>query len=139
MAERGFTLLELLVVLVVMSLVIAAVPIVMSGGLAGLELKAAAREVADTLRHARGRAIALNDDVVFAIDGATGRYAVTPGGRGGVLAEGTEVSVRPESAAGAVRFFPDGGSTGGRVTISRDGRRYELRIDWLTGQITVGD
>ena len=139
MAERGFTLLELLVVLVVMTLVIGAVPIVMSGGVSGLGLKAAAREVAGALRHARGRAIALNDEVVFAIDGETGRYAVTPGGRAGVLAEGTEVRVRPESAANAVRFFPDGGSTGGRVTISRDRRRYELRIDWLTGQVTIDD
>ncbi len=139
MAERGFTLVELLVVLAVMSLAIAAVPIVMSGGVSGLALKAAARDVADALRHARGRAIALNDEVVFSIDGASGRYAVTPGTRGGVLAEGTEVSVRPESAAGTVRFFPDGGSTGGRVTISRDRRRYDVRIDWLTGQVSVDD
>ncbi len=137
MAERGFTLLELLVVLAVMSLVIAAIPIVMSGGLAGLELKASARDVADALRHARGRAIVLNDEVVFAIDRDSGRYSVTPGGRGGVLAEGTEVSVRPAAAGGAVRFYPDGGSTGGRVTISKDQRRYDVRIDWLTGQVTV--
>ncbi len=137
MAERGFTLLELLVVLAVMSLVIAAVPIVMSGGVSGLALKAAVRDVADALRHARGRAIALNDEVVFSIDAASGRYAVTPGERGGVLAAGTEVTVRPESAAGVVRFFPDGGSTGGRVTISKDQRRYDVHIDWLTGQVSV--
>ncbi len=33
MAERGFTLIELIVVLAVMSVAIAAVPIVMSGGI----------------------------------------------------------------------------------------------------------
>ncbi len=139
MAERGFTLVELLVVLVVMSLAIAAVPIIMSGGVSGLALKSASSDVACSLSHARGRAIALNDEVVFSIDEASGRYAVTPGGRSGVLARGTEVSVRPRSAAGTVRFFADGGSTGGRVTISRDRRRYELRIDWLTGQVSIDD
>ena len=137
MAQRGFTLLELLVVLAVISLVIAAVPVVMSGGVSGLALKADARDVADALRHARGRAIAINDEVVFNIDGESGRYAVTPGERAGALADGTEVSVAPKSASGAVRFFPDGGSTGGRITIVRDQRRYDVRIDWLTGQVTV--
>ncbi len=139
MAERGFTLIELIVVLAVMSLLIAAVPIVMSGGVSGLELKAAARDVANTLRHARGRAIALNDEVVFSIDGESGRYAVVPGARGGVLTEGTEVIVRPDATAGKIRFFPDGGSTGGWVTISKDQRRYDVRIDWLTGQVTIDD
>ena len=137
MAERGFTLLELLVVLVVMALMIAAVPVVLSGGVSGLALKADARALANALRHARGRAIVLNDEVVFTIDDATRRYAVTPGERAGVLADGTEVSVEPKSAAGAIRFFADGGSTGGRVTISRDRRRYELRIDWLTGRVSI--
>lgn len=139
MARLGFTLLELLVVLVVMTLVIAAVPIVLSGGVSGLALKADARGIANALRHARGRAIVLNDEVVFSIDGASGRYAVTPGGREGVLADGTTVDVEPESAAGAIRFFPDGGSTGGRVTIRKDQRRYDVRIDWLTGQVSVDD
>ena len=139
MGERGFTLIELIVVLAVMSLLIASVPILMSGGVAGLELKAAARDVADTLRHARGRAIAINDEVVFSIDGESGRYGVDPGERGGVLAEGMNVVVRPEAIAGAVRFFPDGGSTGGRITISMGERRYDVRIDWLTGQVSVDD
>jgi general secretion pathway protein H len=136
---RGFTLLELLVVLVVMSLLIAAVPLVMSGGVSALALKAEARDVADAMRHARGRAIAINEEVVFSLDADSGRYAVTPGRRAGVLSEGTEAFMLPKSAAGTVRFFPDGGSTGGRITISKDRRRYELRIDWLTGQITVAE
>lgn len=139
MAARGFTLLELLVVLAVMSLMVAAVPVVLSGGLTGLSLKADARAVADALRFARGRAIAANDEVEFSIDDRSGRYAVSPGGRAGTLAEGTEVRFRPESAGGAIRFFPDGGSTGGRVTISKDRQRYEVRIDWLTGQVSVAD
>jgi general secretion pathway protein H len=138
-AERGFTLLELLVVLAVMTLLIGAVPIVMTGGLSGLELQVAARDVADTLRHARGRAIALNDEVVFALDRESGRYAVTPGQRAGALAEGTEAVVKPNNALDTVRFFPDGGSTGGRITISRDQQSYDVRIDWLTGQVTVDD
>jgi general secretion pathway protein H len=136
---RGFTLIELIVVLAVMSLLIASVPIVMSGGLAGLELKAAARDVADTLRHARGRAIALNDEITFSVDDRSGRYGLGQSGRQRVLGKGMEVTVRPESMAGTIRFYPDGGSTGGRITISRNERRYDVRVDWLTGQVTIED
>lgn len=139
MAERGFTLIELIVVLAVMALLLAAVPVIMSGGLAGVSLKAEAREMAAALRQAHGRAIATNEEVAFNIDVESGRYAVTPGGRAGTLPEGVEARVLPESAAGAIVFFPDGGSTGGSVTISKDRIRYEVRIDWLTGQVSVAD
>ncbi len=131
MAERGFTLIELIVVLAVMSLAIAAVPIVMSGGISGLQLKAAARDVANALRHARGRAIALNDEVVFSIDGDSGRYAVTPGERGGVLAEGTEVIVRPDATAGDVRFFP------AKTVLARLRRTYRSNSLSSTKTLTV--
>ena len=139
MDARGFTLIELIVVLAVMSLLIASVPIVMSGGLAGLELKAAARDVADTLRHARGRAIARNDEITFSVDDRSGRYGLGQGQREGVLGEGMEVTMRPESMAGEIRFYPDGGSTGGQITISRNEQRYDVRVDWLTGQVTIED
>ena len=47
MNRHALTLLELLVVLAVMSLVVGAVPVILSGGLTGISLKAEAREVGD--------------------------------------------------------------------------------------------
>ena len=42
-----------------------------------------------------------------------------------------------EGNRGRIRFFPDGSSTGGRVTLTSDERLYHVDVDWLTGQVRV--
>ena len=36
--------------------------------------------------------------------------------------------------AGGIRFFPDGGSTGGNVRLEANGRIYRVNVAWLTGE-----
>ena len=44
---------------------------------------------------------------------------------------------RDADGIGGIRFFPDGGSTGGSITITRpSGQGVRLRVDWLFGRIT---
>ena len=38
---------------------------------------------------------------------------------------------------GAIRFFPDGGSNGGRITLAAGERKYDVDVDWLTGRIAI--
>ena len=38
---------------------------------------------------------------------------------------------------GAIRFYPDGGSNGGRLTIAAGERKFEVDIDWLTGRVAI--
>jgi len=38
---------------------------------------------------------------------------------------------------GAIRFYPDGGSNGGRITVGAGARKYEVDVDWLTGRIAI--
>ena len=40
---------------------------------------------------------------------------------------------------GAIRFFPDGGSNGGRVTLAVGERKYDVDVDWLTGRVAILD
>lgn len=146
MAQRGFTLLELLVVFAVMALVVAAVPLVFSGGFEGASLKQSVRAVADDLRRARGRAIARNMETGVAFDAASGQYRIFPDGSSGRIADGAEISVTGfadnagyETGLRRIVFFPDGGSTGGRIRLSRGGRDYEITVNWLTGRIVVNE
>jgi general secretion pathway protein H len=41
------------------------------------------------------------------------------------------------------RFYPDGSSNGGRVTVaageSGNAREFVIDVDWLTGRVTVSD
>jgi general secretion pathway protein H len=38
---------------------------------------------------------------------------------------------------GYIRFFPDGSSTGGAITVSGPKLAYRVNVDWLTGAIAI--
>lgn len=65
---KGFTLVELLVVLLILSLLLVAVPIAYDRVLPGLQLRSEAQEIARILREARTLAIQENRDVTVSID-----------------------------------------------------------------------
>lgn len=146
MWSRGFTLIELLVVLAIVAIVSTlAVPLVFNA-MPGVALEGAAREVAAALRAGRGRAIAGNREVAFTLDVDSRRFAVSgPGAMRGTLGKDLDISfttARSELAdetTGVIRFFPDGSSTGGRISLARGEREYHVDVDWLTGRISVRD
>jgi general secretion pathway protein H len=43
------------------------------------------------------------------------------------------------NSIGKIRFFPDGTSTGGRITLTQGERKYLVDINWLTGQVAILD
>ena len=144
-AQRGFTLFELLVVLVVIGLILAAAPLALRQGAPGIEARVAAGEVAALLRRARSEAILENREVAVAFDTDTGAYALDDSEDWHALPERVRLEVetarsevRDEHVAG-VRFFADGSATGGRVTVAAGGRQYHVMLDWLTGQVAVLD
>ncbi len=143
MGARGFTLIEIMVVMAILALMLVLISPTFSTALPGVSLKAAARTLAGSLRHARSRAIALNEEVALAIDVDTRRYAIVGGNTAGKLpGEGeirlfTAQSELIDATSGTIRFFPDGGSTGGGVTFIDGERRYRVLVDWLTGQTSI--
>jgi general secretion pathway protein H len=38
---------------------------------------------------------------------------------------------------GAIRFFADGGSNGGRITLASGERKFNVDVDWLTGRVAI--
>ena len=44
-----------------------------------------------------------------------------------------------DDSQGRVRFFPDGTSTGGRLTLTQNERKYYVVVDWLTGRVELVD
>lgn len=140
--SRGYTLFEVLVVLAIVGLVLAAVPM-LAGRRAGPEVRAAAIEVASAMREARSEAISRFQPVAFQLDVDARAYRVGSGGSAKPLPSTLDLALytaRSELAgetAGGIRFFPDGSATGGRVTLSEDGQRYVVSVDWLTGAVAV--
>lgn len=38
---------------------------------------------------------------------------------------------------GVIRFYPDGGASGGGIDITRGGQSVTIAVDWLVGRVTV--
>jgi general secretion pathway protein H len=143
--KRGFTLLELLVVLLIVSLLLAVVPPLFSGAVPGTKLKAAVRDLAVALRLARNQSITHSVETQVHLNLESPAYAI---GKqephplpAGVKLE--VVSTPGQSAVPTtrhvVRFFSDGSSSGTLLTLSRGKRSYRLQVGWLTGRVTIED
>jgi general secretion pathway protein H len=138
----GFTLVELLVVMVIMALVLGLVATSLSRSISGAESRVAARKIVAALRYTRTQAILQHSEQVFSVDTKSRSYSA-PGRPAVQLPEGVDIllttarsEVTSESVAG-IRFFPDGGSTGGRVDLVIRGREYIINVAWLTGEASL--
>jgi general secretion pathway protein H len=139
----GFSLLELLIVLMLMAIIAAVTLPIFGPGVSTTDLKRAAREVAAGLRLARSQAIAQRTEATLELDVAARQFRVLPDPRVHTMPEGIELKLFTaqrdliSDQVGAVRFFPDGGSTGGRITLAAGDRKFDVDIDWLTGRVAI--
>jgi general secretion pathway protein H len=135
----GFTLLELLVVLAIGAVVLGTM-IVARPNASGARVNAAARAVLATLRLARAQAIESNTDIVVSIDPET-RTIRSPRGNWqlphGVRVALTYAESERKGAVGGLRFYPDGQSSGGEISLGLDGRNARLTVSWLTGEARI--
>jgi len=136
--QAGFTLVELLVVLAIIGLLIAAAPIIMRSAIPSARSLAAARAFAQELRQTRGQAIASGNATAIRFDTARQTYLLEPGDRARTLPKTVRFSL-PAQAATQIGFYPDGSSNGGTVFIGDGKLRHRVSIDWLTGRIGIDE
>ena len=143
--SRGVTLLELLIVLAIMAIV-AAVAIPMFGGpVSTSQLRQAAREIAAGLRLAQSEAVSQRRQTFLVLDVAGKRFKVDNDPHEHKLPSKIELKLFTaqndlvNESVGSIRFFPDGGSNGGRITVAAGERKFDVDIDWLTGRVAILD
>jgi len=142
--NKGFTLLELIVVLFIVVLGFSVVGINLSSGNDATELKVAARDIVSALRFARGQALISHQETTVTLDLAENTYTVSGRDRIYPIPKAIDVTVvtaqseLTEGSAG-IRFFADGSSTGGRITLELGKATWQIDINWLTGQIELDD
>lgn len=137
-AQAGFTLLELLVVLVILALTATAVVSLGRTSLESARVRSFLVEAEAMFRDARTTAIETQAQTAVVIDTKGRRLTSSNGGRTLEMPRGlsldARVAVPADGGLPAIRFFPSGGSTGGQLSFSFRGRSYDLRINWLTGR-----
>ena len=142
----GFTLIEILVVLVIFGLMTG---LVISRGApvrTPLQMRAAMTQVTHYLRVTRTRSMAANLPLTVLFDPPGHSYGVEGGDRlalpvtlGFAFIPQAVFSQNEQGTRGrfGIAFTPDGGSSGGRIMFEESGRRGQITIEWLTGRVSV--
>ncbi len=140
---QGFTLIELSVVLLIVVIGFAAISSNISSGNQAAQLKATARDLASALRYARGHALLSHKEVIVAINLAENTYQLS--NRKKIYSFSDQIDVTLEIAqdefkqdeVGQLRFYTDGSSSGGKITLEMGGLIDTIDVNWLTGKVEI--
>ena len=165
--KRGFTLLELLVVLAIVGIISALLAPRMIGSMSNVNLKTATKNIAAGLRYARSQAtweripyravfdFEKNLVTIKAVEEDTEKdpqdhpaddkdgeipsksYPLPEGVKLRAAVSGDEIV---DTQTFEILFFPSGGTSGGEVFLQNDrGKRTHIRVDFITGIVQIGD
>jgi len=140
--DHGFTLLEVMAVIVVIALATALIANTIGGGLGQARVRAAAKDLVAALRYTRSQAVVKGQAQALTLDVEKRAYQAP--GRGWVeLPDGMQLTMltaaqeRVDEGVGRIRFFPDGASTGGNVRLIRGEAEWQINVAWLTGEVSL--
>lgn len=141
-SDRGFTLIEMLVVIAIVALLAAFALPRFSSAQAKADMTSTARILAAGLRSTRSLAMAQGRSEAFTLDIAhrfyrAGTGAPQPMTKTLDLTLVTASQERLDAAVGSIRFYADGSSTGGGISLRSDTRGALILVDWLTGRVSI--
>ena len=108
-------------------------------------MKGAGSQRASGLRLARSEAVSQRRETFLVIDLEGRRFKVDKDAREHPLPKAMELKLFTaqkdlvDEKVGSIRFYPDGGSNGGRITLGSGDRKYEVDVDGLTGRVAILD
>jgi general secretion pathway protein H len=144
-SERGFTIIEMMIVLAIVAMAMTVAPAIVSG-LAGGRLRAASDELIAQLRDARGQAIRRNAPAELVFDLGKRSYSA-PGDAGlhvlPAIVDAVDVTpavlVQQPGRIARIRFLADGSADAARISLRHGTSANVIAIDWLTGRVRHDD
>ncbi len=143
--SRGFTLIEMTLVLFIVVLGFAAIGSNIASGGQSARLKSAGRDLMSALRYARGQALIAQQEIAVAINLSENSYRVS--NRDKLYQLPSEIDLTlviaqdefKDDEIGQIRFYPDGSSSGGRITLEWGGLLRRIDVNWLSGKVSSSD
>ena len=141
-ARQGFSLPELLLVLIILSLLMGLAAPLLTHALDGARLKRAQREIVAALRFTRARAINTQRVIIFSIHTGAGVMRMGEEERRLALPDNATLSIqvppseRLSEREHAVRFYPDGSATDMMLSFQRGEQVSRIEVDALTGRVS---
>jgi general secretion pathway protein H len=139
--SRGFTLVELMVVIALLALMAGLLPMAFGRLHESAQYRDTVRAVLTDMRAARQQALAEGREVRFAVNLQQRSFGVE-GGPQHTAPDPLELrAIMAEQESGAdgsmaIRFLPRGGASGGSVDVIRpSGAGVRLRVDWFSGRV----
>ncbi|MEJ2247593.1 MAG: GspH/FimT family pseudopilin [Acidobacteriota bacterium] len=147
-SQKGFTLVEVIITLLVITLVLAVSYPSLSRGTASLSLRTTGRDILNTLRYARQKAVTEQTGMQVTVDRENQLVRMTND-----LGEGNRVYILPDpvriqrvvlggtetfASTSTVRFLPNGSSDKVEILLeSRNGSYLRIVSDPLTGGASI--
>ena len=108
------------------------------------KLQAAARDIASALRYAQGEALLTRIPVSVAINLDDNSYRISNRDKNYTLPAEIDISLVVAEqefgyGEGQIRFFADGSSTGGRITLEWGKQLRRIDVNWITGEVSISD
>lgn len=134
----------MIVVLLIVATMAALLGTSVVGRLESVKVATAARDLTAALRYTRSQAILHREEKFLEVNLEKRSY-LAPGRADIELPDSIELKLLTarsevsDDKTGRIRFFADGGSTGGRVTLISGGREWKVKVSWLTGEIELDD
>ncbi len=135
--SRGFTLIELLVMIALIGVSIGLISFGVGKGLQSAKERQALTQLVQSLRAARVQAIVTGQPAQTRFDLRKARFN-GPDHKPHSWPQDMHLQlVTAEGLGAAFEFYPDGGSSGGHLMLSRNDKRWRIDINWLTGSVQL--
>lgn len=126
----GYTLLEMLVVLSVVAILMAAGFSAIRSKPEFLQLQSLTTKLQSDIRYAHSLSIQKQAVIRISIDPNNGTWRLDEKHHGAMLT-GAVLSVKSEGATGGLMFYPDGTCTGASIDLMLGQMRRSFSVDWL--------
>ena len=138
---RGFTLIEIVVVIALVGIVATVAGLSFARSLSGARIEAASRDLVAALRYTRGQAIVKRQQKCS----DRPREQHLAGTRQGHDRTAEGHGTAPDHRAGGADrreqgrhpLLPDSSSTGGNIAVVLGEREWKINVGWLTGEISL--
>ena len=140
---NGFTLLEILLVLTISSVLLVFVAPDMYRTISGMTLPKATQELATALRRSSSQAVNASTPASLLLNVKERSYQLSGSEKVYQLPKDLDVTILTGAglvrgaSSGAIFFYPDGSSSGGRISLQQGEREQQIHINWLTGEVEI--